>query len=47
VDTSELVTGDPLPDALASYLDFISKSVDLPITLLGVGTRRRQMVKLS
>jgi len=32
---------------LQNYLDFISRAVGVPITLLGVGTRRRQMVELG
>jgi len=47
ISTSELATGDIIPEALQSYMDFITKSVNVPITLLGVGTRRRQMVELA
>jgi len=47
INTSSLATGDVLPEALQNYLDFISRAVGVPITLLGVGTRRRQMVELG
>jgi len=47
IDTSGLETGDALPEPLANFLDLISEAVDVPITLLGVGTRRRQMVELG
>ncbi len=47
IDTSGLATGDVLPGPLAGYLDFISEAVDVPISLLGVGTRRRQMIELG
>ncbi len=46
-DTSTLSTGDKLPEPLQAYLNFISKAVSVPITLLGVGTRRHQMVELA
>jgi adenylosuccinate synthase len=47
INTDELATGDILPDPLQKYMNFISRYVDVPITLLGVGTRRRQMVELD
>ncbi len=47
LNTSELNTGDVLPKPLQDFLSFISRSVGVPIRLLGVGTRRRQMVELG
>ncbi len=47
INTDELATGDILPDPLQKYMNFISRYVDVPITLLGVGTRRRQMIELG
>ncbi len=47
IDTSNLTSGDILPDPLLKFLNFISKSVSVPISLLGVGTRRHQMVELG
>ncbi len=46
INTSDLTTGDLLPDPLQDYINFISGMVKVPISLLGVGTRRRQMVEL-
>lgn len=47
INTDALATGDILPDPLQKYMNFISRYVDVPITLLGVGTRRRQMIELG
>jgi adenylosuccinate synthase len=47
INTSELATGDKIPEPLQDFMNFISKSVGVPITLLGVGTRRKQMVELG
>lgn len=47
LSTSELATGDKIPGPLQDYMNFITKSVGVPITLLGVGTRRRQMVEIG
>jgi adenylosuccinate synthase len=47
LNTDELATGDMLPENLMEFISFISKFVNVPITLLGVGTRRRQMVELG
>lgn len=47
INTDELATGDILPDPLIDYMNFISRFVGVPITLLGVGTKRRQMVELG
>jgi len=46
-DTTKLSTGDVLPEPLMKFLNFISRSVGVPISLLGVGTRRKQMVELG
>lgn len=46
-DTSELKTGDHIPPQLSDYLNFISKNVGVQISLMGVGTRRRQMVEIG
>jgi adenylosuccinate synthase len=47
LNTDELATGDMLPENLLEFMSFISKFVNVPITLLGVGTRRRQMIELG
>ena len=46
-DTSALCTGDKVPPQLGEFMDFIITNVGVPITLLGVGNRRCQMVDLS
>jgi adenylosuccinate synthase len=47
LSTSELASGDKIPGPLQDYMNFITRSVGVPITLLGVGTRRRQMVEIG
>jgi adenylosuccinate synthase len=44
-DTTGLCTGNPLPGQLEAYMRFVSDAVGVPITLLGVGNRRCQMVE--
>jgi adenylosuccinate synthase len=45
-DTTGLTTGCVLPPEMKAYMDFASDFVGVPIKLLGVGTRRCQMVEL-
>ncbi|MFH1677152.1 MAG: adenylosuccinate synthetase, partial [bacterium] len=45
--TGDLKTGDKLPENLLQFLKFIRKSVGVPVTFLGVGSRRSQMVELG
>jgi adenylosuccinate synthase len=45
-DTTALRTGDRLPEQLEDYIRFVSRYIGVPITLLGVGNRRSQMVEL-
>jgi adenylosuccinate synthase len=46
INTDELATGDLIPDPLQKFMNFITKYTGAPISLLGVGTKRRQMVEL-
>lgn len=46
-DTTALRTGDKLPEPLEDFMNFVSRYVGVPITLLGVGSRRNQMVELG
>jgi len=47
INTSDLASGDVLPEPLQDFINFVSRAVNVPISLLGVGTRRRQMVELG
>jgi len=47
LNTSELASGDKIPSPLQDFMNYITRSVGVPITLLGVGTRRRQMVEIG
>ena len=46
-NTSSICTGGSIPPELQNYMDFIVKSVGVPITMLGVGKSRRQMVEFG
>jgi adenylosuccinate synthase len=44
---SQELTGDALPDAARRYVDYVSEALGVPITLVGTGAEREQVLSLA
>ena len=46
VDISEMTSKDELPDEFLSYIEFIEKEVNVPVTVVSVGPDRKQFIRM-
>ena len=47
VDISGMTSKDELPEEFLSYLEFIEKEVNVPISVVSVGPDRKQFIKMK